>query len=80
MCLHNERGVTSVRVCVSVNKALDVDSPEVRWVRVARGNLWALRLPSGQTYPAVLLVQPHRQCPVGRSQFMSSHYPPSDPN
>jgi len=43
----------------------DVDLPAIRWVPVALGTLWVLRLLSGQTYPAVLLALTHHRCPVG---------------
>lgn len=64
-CLRKEREVP-------VNKSSWTDSPAVRWVLGGRGIPWDLRLPSGQTCPAVPSVQPLRPSPVGWSGLVNA--------
>ena len=52
-----------IHMCVYLADA-DFDLPGARRVLVDLGILWIPRLPFGQTYPAVLLVQARRHCPV----------------
>lgn len=63
-CLRKERDVP-------VNESSCTGSPAVRWVLGGRGIPWDLRLPSGQTCPAVPSVQPLRPSPVGWSGLVN---------
>lgn len=62
MCSESGGKESRMYVC---NGRIDVDAPAGQWVLAVLGILWALHRLSGQTYPAVLLVQPHHRCPVG---------------